>query len=380
MLSKIKKHLYFFVANYFRFWARFVLERWQPTIIVVTGSNGKTTLLHLIKSQLQDKAVYSFHANSAFGIPFHILGMNRSRLVKIEWIGLILKAPFLAFTKKVPKQKYYVVEADVDRTNEGKFLAEFLKPEITLWVSSDRTHAMGFDSSVGSKDFKTAEDAIAYEYGYFVENTREVVVLLDQENMKKQLYRTKAKSKTISMEMLSSYELSKDTTKFITKKGNIYEPEAILPKKVFVQLGMVHMLTHLLGEDFNPKFSNYENPPGRSSIFEGIKKTILFDSSYNANLASVGAVLETFADYPGKRKWAVIGDMLEQGLGEQKEHELLAAEISRYNFDRIILVGPRVKKYTKPVLRKKIKNQDTIIVAFEQPKQALEYISTGNQG
>ena len=59
MIASLKKRLYFFVAGYFRFWARFVLERWQPRIVVVTGSNGKTTLLHLIESQLGEKAIFT---------------------------------------------------------------------------------------------------------------------------------------------------------------------------------------------------------------------------------------------------------------------------------------------------------------------------------
>jgi UDP-N-acetylmuramyl pentapeptide synthase len=76
MVHTLKKKLYFVVANYFRFFARIVLERWQPQVIVVTGSNGKTTLLHLIESQLKDQAIYSHKANSAFGVPFHILGIR----------------------------------------------------------------------------------------------------------------------------------------------------------------------------------------------------------------------------------------------------------------------------------------------------------------
>ena len=49
MLEKLKARLYFLVAGYFAFWARLVLRRWQPVIILVTGSSGKTTLFHLLE-------------------------------------------------------------------------------------------------------------------------------------------------------------------------------------------------------------------------------------------------------------------------------------------------------------------------------------------
>ena len=373
MTTKLKKKLYFLVAGYFRFWARFVLERWQPRIIVVTGSNGKTTLLNLIESQLGDKAIYSHKANSSFGVPFNILGLSRQTLAKVEWLGLFLLAPIKAF-RPSPKQDFYVVEADCDRPREGKFLAEFLRPEITLWVSSDRTHSESFDQLVTEKKFATVEDAIAYEYGWFIQYTQNLAIIKDQANMTAQLKRTQARSKTISLEQLEAYKLSKTNTEFKTKKGSNYNLPAIMPKAAFTQVGMTHMLCKFLQSDFDAEFKNYQQPPGRSSVFISKKGSTLFDSSYNSNLASATAAIETFADYPGQQKWAVIGDMIDLGEGEKSEHIKLAQIIADQNFKRIILMGPRVKRYTKPALRKLIKD-DVVLVAFENPKPVLDYIN-----
>ncbi len=378
MVSSLKKRLYFIVAGYFRFWSRFVLERWQPRIIVVTGSNGKTTLLHLIESQLGDKAVYSHKANSAFGIPFHILGLSRSTLAKSEWIGLILKAPFQAF-RSVPKQDLYIVEADVDRPHEGKFLAELLRPEITLWVSSDSTHTMNFDQLVLDDAFKNVEDAIAYEYGWFVAYTQKLVLLNDMPRMTAQLKRAKCQHKTLGIDQLESYKLIRNDTTFVTKKGNTYALPAILPKISFIQVGMTHMLMKLLGEKFDAHFKKYEHPPGRSAVLSASSGALLFDSTYNANLASVTAVLDTFSEYPGGKKWAVIGDMIELGDEEKKEHEQLAKILAAQNFERIILMGPRVKRYTKPKLRKLLDDK-TVLVAFEEPKPVLDYLKQEMSG
>src|ERR1700733_9617223 len=117
-MESLKKALYFPIASYFRFFAELRLRRWNPKIIVVTGSNGKTTLLHMLEAQLGSKAKVSHHANSAYGVPFDILDLHRSSMSWSEWINLILKAPGNVF-KPLPEEKIYVVEADADRPFEG---------------------------------------------------------------------------------------------------------------------------------------------------------------------------------------------------------------------------------------------------------------------
>src|SRR3972149_3256655 len=109
MLQKIKRFFYFPIACYFLFFAKIRLFLWSPSIILITGSSGKTTLLHLIESQIGSIAKYSHKANSSFGIPFDILGLHRKDLTLLEWPLIFLKAPFAVF-KQSPKERIYVVE------------------------------------------------------------------------------------------------------------------------------------------------------------------------------------------------------------------------------------------------------------------------------
>ncbi|HZP55653.1 MAG TPA: hypothetical protein VFB03_02700, partial [Candidatus Saccharimonadales bacterium] len=152
MLSVLKKSLYFVVASYFAFWSKFVLRRWRPRIIVLTGSSGKTTLLHMVEAQIGNEAIYTHHANSSIGIPFHILGMESNVESPHQWLIKFVLAPFKIW-RKLPSKKLYVVEADCDRPGEGKFIGRLLKPEVTLWVSSHKTHSMNFDKQVRQKKF-----------------------------------------------------------------------------------------------------------------------------------------------------------------------------------------------------------------------------------
>lgn len=388
MITKIKKLLYFPVAAYFRFFAAIRLRRWNPQVVVVTGSNGKTTLLHMLEAQIGDKAFYSYHANSSFGLPFSILGLERKTLIKTEWISLFLLAPFRVFSP-IPKESIFVAEADCDRPGEGKFLAEFLKPEVVLWVSTSRTHSMNFDRLVclhprggvrrqahlgGGECFATVEEAIAYEFGHFLEYCSKLVVIDGDSSLQKgQIYRTKAGVKLIKkQESVKKYSVGKDGTKFQIKNETFSFP-FLLPEEVFYAIAMCREAVNYFNLPFDSKFSRFSLPPGRGSVFAGIKETTIIDSCYNANLSSMTATIKMYQQFPAKEKWAVIGDMLEQGKGEREEHEKLAEIIANSDFARIVFLGPRVLKYTFPKL-KKLTNEKTPIDAFENPKEVLDFL------
>lgn len=374
MLAQIKQSLYFPVASYFKFWAQIQLFFWQPRIFVVTGSSGKTTLLHLIESQLGNKARYSHHANSSFGVPFDILGLKRQTLSKLEWPLLFLKAPFLAF-KKPFNQKLYIVEADCDRPHEGQFLGSLLKPEVTMWLDISRTHTLNFDKVAQAKNQKI-EETIAYEFGYFAENTKVLCLVNGDDNqIKNQLGRIKAEVKQVNLSRLEDYIISEDGTSF-KFDGQKYEFNCLLPEETFYAVALTVDLLSYLGLEIDPQFKNFELPPGRSSLFKGNKNTTLLDSSYNTNLSSASAILEMYQKYPADKKWAVLSDMTELGQEEQVEHEKLAEVILKVKLEKLILMGPRMIKYTYP----KLKGSKIDLVTFEKPKEVLDYLENNLSG
>ena len=374
MIKRIKQALYFPIASYFRFFAQIKLAGWNPKIIAITGSSGKTTLLHLIESQLGEKAKYSHHANSSYGIPFDILGLKRKKLTPDEWIGLFLLAPFKAF-KSVPNEKLYIVEADCDRPGEGKFLASLLNPEFTLWISSSLTHSVNFDSLVNNKHFASAEEAIANEFGYFLEYTKNLVIANgDSELIQKQLERASVPVKFVTEKDLRSYKINENSTEFIIEHKK-YSINFLVPKDVYYSIQMTNQLMKTLNLPFDPTFKNLILPPGRNIVFQGIKNTTIIDSTYNATPDGVRNILEMFDNYPSENKWIVLGDMIELGIREKKEHEKLATFINSMNLAKVILIGPRVSKHTYPKILKQVQGDKRIITEkFIMPKDGLDYI------
>lgn len=351
MYQNLKKKMYFVIATYFRFFAQIRLRMWSPRIIVVTGSNGKTSLMHLIESQLLSTAKFSHRANSSFGIPFNILGIERKKLTIDEWPGMFLRAP-LGLLKKVPKEKIYVVEVDCDRPFEGVFLSSLLRPEVTLWLNSSRTHSENFQHLITKG--KLIEDAIAHEYGYLAEATKKLVVVnADSKPIVKQLFRVKAKlKKTYYTKELTSYQVSTGGTKFKIANEE-YKFSYLLPKEFGASLLLCKELLIYLNMSMDNSFAKFQMPPGRSTLFKGKNGITIVDSTYNANLESMQAVLGLYKNISGNRRWAVLGDMLEQGEFTKDEHEKLAQIIIESNLDRVVLMGSRITKYTYPILKKR---------------------------
>jgi len=213
--------------------------------------------------------------------PFDILGLKRKTLTPDEWIYLFFLAPFKAFKPK-PLEEIYVAEVDSDRPGEGKFLAELLNPEITLWISSSLTHSANFDSLVKEKNFTREEEAIAYDFGHFLEHTKKLAIVNgDNVFIQKELSRAKCPIEFTSEKDLKSWEVYKNRTEFIIDDKK-YSIKFYYSESTFNPIKMTNLLMKSLKLPLDANFKNLILPPGRNSVFMGIKKTTIIDSTYNA--------------------------------------------------------------------------------------------------
>ncbi len=370
-MTSIKRRLYLFVARYFRFWANISLRRWHPRIIAVTGSVGKTTMLHLLEQQLGEKAHYSHRANSAFGISFDIVGLRGITNTKWRWLWLGVAVPFRSLFYQ-HKQPFYVVEIDGERPHETEFLAKWLKPEITVWVSTDHSHAVYFDTLVKNGTYATVEDAIAAEFATLPRHTQKLVVIdADNARMEAMTVNISARIEAVALKDVTSYYVWPHKTE-IGIAGGTFHFDLPLPKEIGLQLQMLARVLAYL--DLPTQYSTpFISPPGRSNLLAGIKNTQLIDSTYNAHLASMKSILQMFVAMETKEKWVVLGDMIEQGASEADQHAQLARYlIEQTDFDRYIIVGRRMNAYAAPLLKEsKLASR---LAVFKQTREALDYL------
>ena len=375
IITKLKKKFYFVAAGYFKFFANISLKRWHPRIIVITGSAGKTTMLNLVESQLGAKAHYSHNANSAFGIAFDILGMTGITGSKLKWASLFFRAPLRSFSYR-HHEPFYIVECDGERPHEAEFIAKWLKPEVSCWVSLGRSHAVFFENEVKTGKFASVDEAIAHEFSTIPENTRKLVLI---DGSSATMYRCtekiKAKVVAVDQENLKEYKVypEKAIFDFGEHKFIFREP---MPRDVTVQLMMLKELMDYLNHDINYSLDDFKMPPARCNFLRGKKGIKIIDSSYNAHIISMTTVLDMVKELQADHKWLVIGDIIDQGRLEGEEHEKLAKLLLETGVKNIVMIGRRTKKYTYPLLKDKVKN----VHSFDKPQQALKYLEENLTG
>lgn len=380
--ARFKKRFYFVVAGYFRFFANHAFKRWHPRVIAITGSVGKTTMLHILECQLGDRAHYSHNANSAFGIAFDLVDIHKGVVgTKLRWLYLFVAVPirslFFHYT-----DEFYVVEIDGERPHETEFLAKWLRPEVTLWIALGRSHAIQFEHQVDSGEFEDLDRAITHEFAMLPQYTQKKIYIDgDIYLMKKSLQKIKEhhhiKAEVVECfkSNLKGYVISPKSTDFVFE-DNVFHFSAPQPRDLAIQLDMLQKLCKYLRLKPKTDFSNMVLPPGRSSYFPGKNGLTLIDSSYNAHLISINSVLEMVANMKERHLWIVLGDMIEQGKIEGEEHRKLADAIENAHPEQVILVGRRLKKYAYPELEKrKIKTE-----VFSDVKGARKFIEENTTG
>ncbi len=374
-VMRLKKRFYFLVAGYFRFFANFALRRWNPRIISITGSAGKTTMLHMVEFELGKDAHYSHDANSAFGVSFDILGLKGVRGTKLRWFWLFIATPIRALYYK-HKEPFYVVEIDAERPHEARFLAEWLKPEITLWISLGLSHAIQFEQEVREGKFESLDIAIMDEFAKIPENTK-CLVFIDGDNelMNRATKDITARVSKFYKSEIVKYSVYPTRSEFGTT-STTFRFNSPQPRDLSIQLLMLKDLMKYLKIPLKTDFSEMPLPPGRSSFFYGKNGVKIIDSSYNAHIISMQSILEMTRTLRASHKWLIIGDIVDEGSIEEEEHKKLADLIAKANPEEVILIGRRTKKYTAPRLKELGFSPKTTL----DPKKALAYIEKNTNG
>lgn len=332
-------------------------------------------MMMMLEHEIGKKAHFSHDANSAFGVPFDVLGLKGIRGSKLRWAWLLIAAPFMGLFMH-RKKEFYVVEIDGERPHEAEFLAEWLKPEVTIWVSIGLSHAVQFENEVKNGKFDDVSEAITAEFANLPANTtKRVYIDASSKLMVEATKGIKAKVIPIKKSELKKYVVYPDSTDF-TYGDTTFHFDHPEPKDIAFNLFVARDLMKYLKLKFNPDFSGLKIAPGRSSHFKGIKGIDIVDSSYNAHMISMISVLDMAKRMHAEHKWLVIGDIVDQGSMTEKEHERLAKLIADVKPEKVILVGRRTKKYTAPELKK----LGISAVATTDPRKALEYIEKRIRG
>lgn len=391
----MKKRISLFVLSYLRYWAKLRLSKINPKIIGVGGASGKTSLSNFIYIILKSKykVKQGKGKNSETGIPLDILELNISNYSYFEWIKIMILSPIKALFV-FDKYDIYIAEMGIDSPVEPKnmsYLLKIVSPDIGVLTNISYEHSVYFDPLIvegknREKDILNLTIDQESKLLTSLADDKVAVLNLDDQNINK-IKNIKAKIITVSKKDKEADFYIENIKNFVDNfllqfkyQGKKYEIKINnpLPEHFGYSFLLALAVSIQAGIKIDDAISALEKgfflPPGRMSVFKGIKDSVIIDSSYNnATLAPILDLL-AFVKEIGeqRRRIGIIGDMRELGTVSKPLHEEVARKILE-TLDIAILIGPLSQQYILPVLKRSNFNVYSFL-NFTSAKETIQEI------
>ena len=355
-----------------RWLARLTIARYQPRIIGITGSVGKTSTKFALKAVLAKNyrvRASSGNLNNELGVSLAVLGdwkekdlelVSRAQpagTAKIRktffWFRVLASSAWRIVKKTGQYPEILILEYGADRPGDIKNLLKIARPEMTVIT------AIG-DIPVHVEFFAGPED-VAREKGRLIEclSAAGLAVLNgDDDTVAHLKSRTRARVMTFGFlggadMRITRFENCAEDDRPVGISFKLEYQGAFVPVRIKGVFGKAQAYAAAaaavigLAFDMNlvaisEALGNYVPAPSRMRLLAGMKGTFIIDDCYNASPLSVHAALDAVRDLPAKRKVAVLGDMLEIGKYTVEAHEHVG-ELAGKFLDVLVTVGARAK-------------------------------------
>ena len=306
--------------------ASFILKKFKPFVIGITGSNGKTTTKELIKSILDSNygtnkiLATQANYNNDIGLPLTIFNLNS-------------------------EHSHIVLEMGMNHPKEISYLANIAPPNFAVITNIGEAHI---------ENFKNRE-AIANEKKDILRNLKaERIAILPKDSeffdfLVKDLKNVKVlsfgmgKDADISCELLNHKKILIKTPKYdLEIKSKLLGHNNI--SNILAAVTCAYQLK-INPTKIKEGIENITPIPSRLELKEGKKRAAIIDDTYNANPSSFLSAIEVLDEFPGK-KILVIGDMAELGENSRIYHQELSRTIKETKIDITLGLG----KYTKEII------------------------------
>jgi len=279
------------IAAYYR-------NKFNIPFIGITGSSGKTTTKDMLASILSKQfptLKNEGNYNNEIGVPLTLLKLEK-------------------------KQKAAVIEMGMQGIGEIEVLADIVRPKIAIITNIGEAHLLQLRNKRNTAIAKG--EILKYADYAVLPKDDEFFIFL------KKLAPNNCKIIEYSMRDEKKYQ---KFLKHLTLPGghNILNALAAIKTAEILKVKPKAIIEGL--KDFRPSGK-------RMNI--SIKNGVAFiNDSYNANPSSMKAALSVLKDYKGKRKIAVLGDMLELGPESGNYHQEIIAYANKLKIDKLITVG-----------------------------------------
>ena len=335
--------------------AKWTLRKYQPGIVGITGTVGKTSTKEAVVAvlrQIRRVRASSSNFNNEIGLPLTILGSWEKIGGWFFWIKVILVS-FLRIFIGGSYPEILVLEYGADRPGDIRYLTELAKPQI------------GVVTAIGDipvhVEFYTGPDAVAREKSRLVESLPAIgfsILNYDDEAVYEMKEKTRAHVITFgfgeSAEVrINNFEYRSEDGKPLGISFKLEYGGSFVPVRIDNAFGKAQAYAAAAAASVGLAFGMnlvkisealgyYQAPQRRGRMIPGVKETYIFDDTYNASPLSMHAAIDTIKSFKAKRKIAVLGDMLEIGKYAIEAHEQIGRFAEKV-FDILVTVGPRAK-------------------------------------
>lgn len=336
--------------------ARAIIAKYKPTIVMVTGSVGKTSTKDAVAAALSTR--YHLRAseksyNSEFGVPLTIIGAKNPWMSFHKWARVIEEAlALILLPSHYPK--LLVLEVGADRPGDLKRILKIATPDavIVTRLPDVPVHVEAYSSPAAVREEEFAP-------AYALKTGAPLIVSADDPHAlalagplavkvttfgfakdadvrigTPKITETKRMASGMSAAVTTGTGTAELTVEGALGRAQLYAPAAALA------------LARSLGipdDEALQGLASYTPPSGRSRLLAGAHGAVLIDDSYNASPAAVEEALTILAEVPHvRRRIAVIGDMLELGRYSVSEHERIGKSAAG-KADMVIGVGMRAR-------------------------------------
>lgn len=369
--------------------AKVVIKKYNPKIVVVTGSVGKTSTKEAIftvlsKHKTVRKSEKSF--SSGIGLPLAVLGLSNAGNDPFLWIENILQGLYLITKKQENYPQVLVLEIGVRKPGD-------IKKNILSWLKTDILIVTRFPEKPVHVEFFDNADKLIEEKSLLIKTLKKNgLLILNQDDEKVYALHDKSKERAVSFgqdenstyrilypdysrEQINGVEVPSGINFRIQYKGHVFPVvlSNVLGLHNVVQSTAALACANELGIDLLESIKNisdYRTPPGRLSLIEGERGSLIIDDTYNSSPVAAHEAIEILKEFKGGRKIAILGDMLELGKFTEEEHLRLGEKVGEV-VDVLITIGPRARIVADSA-KNKIKEE--VIFSFDKQEEAIPLI------
>lgn len=366
--------------------ARLVLKKYQPRIVAVTGSVGKTSSKDAIAAALAAqftvrKSEKSF--NSEIGVPLTILGVPNAWGNPLGWLMNIIRGLELVLFRAEDYPEVLVLEVGADKPGDIGWVTSWVKPDVAVitLVGEVPVHVEFFPSPEALLREKAKILSAVKKDGraVLIADDPRVAALAEKTNVHTSTYGFSKDANLHASHLKTEYEGVRPggiTFKVDTEGTNF-------PVRVHGVFGIQHAYAALaalaVAEHFKVNaidaaqaLEHWEPAPGRFRLIEGIKSTMILDDTYNSSPVALEAALEELRGMKVKgRRIAVLGDMLELGQFAIAEHKRLG-QVAGSVCNLLLVVGVRARYFAEGALLGGISEKN--ILQFDNSRAAGLYL------